>query len=61
MEVSHRKTADTWSQIVKASDITTGAAAYAYKVADVHSKLAVHCVKEWEKALVKVAENWEVD
>ncbi|PBK89485.1 hypothetical protein ARMGADRAFT_1033058 [Armillaria gallica] len=39
----------------------SGASAYAYKVADVHMKLAEHCIKEWNKALEKVEENREED
>ncbi len=57
VEISHRKTAKVWTQIAKTSDEQSGAAAYAYKVADVHTKLADHCVREWEKALKKVTEN----
>ncbi|KAK0437472.1 hypothetical protein EV421DRAFT_1907212 [Armillaria borealis] len=53
---------DCWTkEIAHASDVQTGAAAYAYKVADVYTKLADHCIKEWEKALKKVVENWEED
>ncbi len=44
-----------------ASDVETGAAAYAYKVADVNAKLAEHCVQEWIKALKKIEQNWEED
>ncbi|SJL02881.1 uncharacterized protein ARMOST_06222 [Armillaria ostoyae] len=61
VEVSHRKTAEAWTQIAKTSDVKTGAAAYAFKVADIHTKLADHCVREWEKALKKVVENQEED
>ncbi|KAK0229523.1 hypothetical protein EDD85DRAFT_794009 [Armillaria nabsnona] len=61
VEVLHRKMAETWTQIAEASDIKTGAAAYAYKVANVHTKLAAHCVMEWEKAVKKVVENHEED
>ncbi len=61
VEVSHCKTAEVWTRITHASDIQTGAAAYAYKVADVYTKLAHHCVREWEKALKKVVENREED
>ncbi len=61
VEVSHHKTAEAWTQIAKTSDAKTGAAAYAFKVADVHTKLADHCVREWEKALKKVVENQEED
>ncbi len=61
VEVLHCKTAEVWTWITHASDIQTGAAAYAYKVADVYTKLADHCIREWEKALKKVVENREED
>ncbi|KAK0431344.1 hypothetical protein EV421DRAFT_1743180 [Armillaria borealis] len=61
VEVLHCKTAEAWIQIAKTSDVKTGAAAYAFKVANVHTKLADHCVREWEKVLKKVMENWEKD
>ncbi len=61
IEISHRKTAEVWTQIAKTSDEQSGAAAYAYKVADVCTKLADHCVREWEKALKKVTKNQEED
>lgn len=44
-----------------ASDVETGAAAYAYKVADVNAKLAECCVQEWVKALKKIEQNQEED
>ncbi len=59
VEVSHCKTAEVWTRIAHASDVQTGAAAYAYKVVDVYTKLADHCIREWEKALKKAVENWE--
>ncbi len=61
VEVSHRRTADAWIQIAHGSDVESGASAYAYKVADVYTKLADQCVREWDKALRKVKENREED
>ncbi len=53
----HHKTAEAWIKIAMASDVETGAAAYAYKVIDVNAKLAEYCVQEWVKALKKIEQN----
>ncbi|KAK0492697.1 hypothetical protein EDD18DRAFT_1357534 [Armillaria luteobubalina] len=61
VELSHCQTAEVWTKIAKKSDMESGASAYAYKVADVYSNLATHCVKEWEKALKKAEQIREED
>ncbi|KAK0232786.1 hypothetical protein IW262DRAFT_1290017 [Armillaria fumosa] len=61
VEVSYRRTTDIWICIANSSNIQTGEAAYAYKVADVYQKLANHCIQEWEKGLEKIAKNQEED
>ncbi len=57
----HCKTAEAWTKIAMVSDVETGAAAYAYKIADMNLKLAEHCVQEWGKALKKIEQNREED
>lgn len=61
VEVSHYQTADAWIQIGHGSDVESGASTYAYKVADIYTKLADQCMWEWDKALRKVKENCEED